>query len=272
MIAAIFGTSILRDFQRDTYPDPLHQADFEVRLPGRPLGGILRHHGLRLFRPDLRRDCFGTFAPWADHTRIAPDPSLVVSAAVLLDRPWSRFSSSARLFFMVAALSRKIFIVYLQGVALFCLYLIGITSSLPPARSNTSGPASSIPSAVAVPTSITRYWTVVEQNITSPSLVGSFSTTACSGRRRIDRADRRLDHCSPCRSKRSPRARSGRAPPRQQGRNDGNDSSPARSWSQPASARPQVSAPRTTCAQFLSLTRLRISKSCARFPSGRSSS
>ena len=58
----------------------------------------------------------GTLAPWADHTRIArghlwwywqPFLSIVVIQIFFL----------GSLFFMVAALSRKIFVVYLQGVA-----------------------------------------------------------------------------------------------------------------------------------------------------------
>ena len=68
----------------------------------------------------------GTFAPWADHTRIAPNHlwwylqpflSIIVIQIFFL----------GSLFFTIAALTRKLFIVYLQGVALFMLYIIGIT-------------------------------------------------------------------------------------------------------------------------------------------------
>ena len=69
---------------------------------------------------------FGTFAPWADHARIGPNhlwwylqPFLSIVVVQIF------FIGS--LFFTVAALTRKIFIVYLQGVALFMLYVIGIT-------------------------------------------------------------------------------------------------------------------------------------------------
>ena len=68
----------------------------------------------------------GTFAPWADHTRIGPNHlwwylqpflSIIVIQIFFL----------GSLFFAVAALTRKIFVVYLQGVALFMIYIIGIT-------------------------------------------------------------------------------------------------------------------------------------------------
>ena len=68
----------------------------------------------------------GTFAPWADHARIGANhlwwylqPFLSIIVVQIF------FMGS--LFFMVAALTRKIFVVYLQGVALFMLYVIGIT-------------------------------------------------------------------------------------------------------------------------------------------------
>ncbi len=66
-------------------------------------------------------------APWADHARIGPnhlrwylEPFLSIVVIQIF------FTGS--LFFAVAALTRKIFIVYLQGVALFMVYLIGVTA------------------------------------------------------------------------------------------------------------------------------------------------
>src|SRR6266481_6007378 len=120
VIAAIFGTSILRDFQRDTYQilftQPISKFSY---LGGRWAGSfvttVFAFSGMML----------GTFAPWADHTRIGPNhlwsylqPFLSVLVVQIF------FLGS--LFFAVSALSRKIFIVYLQGVALFMLYIIGL--------------------------------------------------------------------------------------------------------------------------------------------------
>src|SRR5436305_8464879 len=79
------------------------------------------------------------------------------------------------LFFAVAALTRKIFIVYLQGVALFMLYLIGLTvfSATRSLERFWSGILD--PIGLQLLDDVTRYWTVVEKNSLyltwSPSLV-----------------------------------------------------------------------------------------------------
>ena len=68
------------------------------------------------------------------------------------------------LFFTVAALTRKIFVVYLQGVALFMFYIIGLTvfsatRSLEHFWSGILDPVGFI-----LFDDITRYWTVLEKN------------------------------------------------------------------------------------------------------------
>src|SRR6202142_3398222 len=72
VIAAIFGTSILRDFQRDTYQilftKPITKFAY---LGGRWAGSYVAT--LFVFSGMLWGTFFGTFAPWADHTRIAPN-------------------------------------------------------------------------------------------------------------------------------------------------------------------------------------------------------
>src|ERR1700722_14692512 len=72
VIAAIFGTSILRDFQRDTYQllftKPITKFAY---LAGRWAGSFVTT--LFAFSGILFGTFFGTFAPWADHTRIAPN-------------------------------------------------------------------------------------------------------------------------------------------------------------------------------------------------------
>ena len=162
VIAAIFGTSILRDFQRDTYQilftKPVSKFAY---LGGRWAGSLVTT--LFAFSGMLAGTLLGTFAPWADHTRIAPNrlwwylqPFLSLTAIQIF------FLGS--LFFMVAALTRKIFIVYLQGVALFMLYVIGLTvfsatRSLEHFWSGILDPVGFI-----LFDNITRYWTVIEKN------------------------------------------------------------------------------------------------------------
>ena len=142
VIAAIFGTSILRDFQRDTYQilftKPISKFAY---LGGRWAGSFVTT--VFAFSGVLVGAYLGTFAPWADHSRIGPNhlwnylqPFLSVIVVQIF------FIGSA--FFAVAALTRKIFIVYLQGVALFMLYIIGITVFSARARWSISGLAFSI--------------------------------------------------------------------------------------------------------------------------------
>src|SRR5215469_18316094 len=71
IIAAIFGTSILRDFQRDTYQmvftKPVSKLAY---LGGRWAGSMVVT--LFIFSGLLFGQIVGCLAPWADHTRIAP--------------------------------------------------------------------------------------------------------------------------------------------------------------------------------------------------------
>ena len=162
VIAAIFGTSILRDFQRDTiqilFTKPISKLAY---LGGRWAGSFVTT--VFAFSGMVFGGFFGTLAPWADHTRIAPfhlswylQPFFSVAVVQIF------FLGS--IFFLVAALSRKIFIVYLQGAAIFMLYLIGVnafsaTQSLEHFWSGILDPIGFLYNSA-----ITRYWTVVEKN------------------------------------------------------------------------------------------------------------
>ncbi len=68
------------------------------------------------------------------------------------------------LFFVVAALTRKIFIVYLQGVALFMIYLVGVTvfSATRSLEHFWSGILD--PVGLLLNNAVARYWSVVEKN------------------------------------------------------------------------------------------------------------
>jgi len=173
VIAAIFGTSVLRDFQRDTYQilftQPISKfAYLGGRWTGSFVTTIFAFSGLML------GTYLGTFAPWADHTRIDPNhlwtylqPFLSVLVVQIF------FIGSA--FFAVAALTRKIFIVYLQGVALFMLYLIGITVFFATRSLERFWSGIFDPIGFILINDVTRYWTVIERNTQlvtwSPALV-----------------------------------------------------------------------------------------------------
>ncbi|MGA8429543.1 MAG: M1 family aminopeptidase [Candidatus Sulfotelmatobacter sp.] len=162
IIAAIFGTSILRDFQRDTYQilftKPISKFAY---LGGRWAGSFVAT--VFAFSATMIGTYLGTFAPWADHTRIAPNhlwaylqPFLSTIVVQIF------FLGSA--FFVVAALTRKIFIVYLQGVALFMLYLIFITVFFATRSLERFWSGIFDPVGVILLDDVTRYWTVIEKN------------------------------------------------------------------------------------------------------------
>ena len=162
VIAAIFGTSILRDFQRDTYQilftKPISKfAYLGGRWAASFVATVFAFSGL------MAGTFLGTFAPWADHALIAPNHpgwylqpflSIVVIQIFCL----------GSLFFAVAALSRKIFVVYLQGVVIFMLYLLGITifSATRSLEHFWSGILD--PVGLLMIDRMTRYWSVAEKN------------------------------------------------------------------------------------------------------------
>jgi hypothetical protein len=162
VIAAIFGTSILRDFQRDTYQilftQPISKFAY---LGGRWAGSFLTT--VFAFSGMMLGTFLGTFAPWADHTRIAPN-HLWIYLQPFLSILVIQIFFLGSVFFAVGALSRKIFIVYLQGVALFVIYLIFITvfSATRSLEHFWSGIFD--PIGVVLFNGITRYWTVIEKN------------------------------------------------------------------------------------------------------------
>ena len=77
VISAIFGTSILRDFQRDTYQliftKPISKVAY---LGGRWAGSFVTT--VAVFTGIPIGVFAGTFAPWADHSRMVSRPPLVV--------------------------------------------------------------------------------------------------------------------------------------------------------------------------------------------------
>ncbi len=162
IIAAIFGTSILRDFQRDTYQilftKPVSKFAY---LGGRWAGSFATT--VLVFSGLLLGAYLGTFAPWADQARIGPNHlrwylepffSIVVIQIFFM----------GSLFFAVAALTRKIFIVYLQGVALFMAYLIGITAFSTTRSLEHFWSGILDPVGLLMNSAVSRYWSVIEKN------------------------------------------------------------------------------------------------------------
>ena len=162
VIAAIFGTSVLRDFQRDTtqilFTKPISRSGY---LGGRWAGSLLVT--LFAFSGLMLGTWLGTFAPWADHARIGPNHlwwylqpflTIVVVQVFVL----------GSLFFAIGALSRNLFIVYLQGVVLFIIYLVGMTAYFATRSLEHFWSGILDPLGVLLDNAITRYWSVAEQN------------------------------------------------------------------------------------------------------------
>jgi ABC-2 type transport system permease protein len=162
VIAAIFGTSILRDFQRDTYQilftQPISKFAY---LGGRWAGSFVAT--VFAFSGTLFGTYLGTFAPWADHARIGPN-TLSAYLQPFFSILVVQIFFLGSMFFMVSALSRKIFVVYLQGVALFMIYLISFTVFFATRSLERFWSGIFDPIGVILTDDITRYWTVVEKN------------------------------------------------------------------------------------------------------------
>jgi ABC-2 type transport system permease protein len=175
IIGAIFGTSILRDFQRDTtqllFTKPISKfAYLGGRWAGSFVATVFAFSGL------VFGELLGTLAPWADHNRIAPT-HLWWYVQPFLSIVLVQIFFAGSLFFMVAALTRRIFIVYVQGAGLFMIYLIGLAAFQSTRSVALFWPGVLDPVGVILNDSITRYWTVVEKN----SLLYSWSLHSAGG-------------------------------------------------------------------------------------------
>ena len=127
-------------------PDPLHQAHLQVRLPRRPLGRLLPHHRLCLFRDDLRHlhrhlCALGRSRPHR------PQPPLVVPPAVPLHHRRSDLLSRLALLRRRRPHPQDLSSSICRASRSSCCTSSASPSSPPRARSSTSGPASSTPSA-----------------------------------------------------------------------------------------------------------------------------
>jgi ABC-2 type transport system permease protein len=172
VMAAIFGTSILRDFQRDTYQiiftKPIGKFAY---LGGRWAGSLITTLFIFLGLPV--GEILGSLAPWADHTRIAPISLLMLAYHyAVITAPQIFFLGT--LFFVVAALTRRILVVYLQGAAVFVLYLIGVTAVDQAHSLKPFWPSVLDPGGLVLMDNVTKYWTVSDRNTLWMSLTGMF--------------------------------------------------------------------------------------------------
>ncbi len=162
VISALFGTSILRDFKEDTYQliftRPVKKFAY---LGGRWAGSMVITTLVFLGLP--LGMAVGGFMPWVDHSRILPlQPAWLIQPFVAIVLVQIFFLGSV--FFTVAALTRRLMIVYLQGVVVFAAYLMGAVYALNSKRLDPFWPSVLDPMGIVVVRNVTRYWTVAEKN------------------------------------------------------------------------------------------------------------
>jgi ABC-2 type transport system permease protein len=172
LIAAIFGPAILRDFNQDTYQliftKPVSKYAY---LGGRWVGSMLT--AIFVFSGIVFGCAAGTLMPWADKLRQAPNDfgmyfRIFVSIGIV------EVFLLGCLFFCVAALTRNIVVVYLQGVALFAFYLIELVVVITSNKLERTWASIADPMGLIMLQSLTRYWTVVERNSLIPHWTGVF--------------------------------------------------------------------------------------------------
>jgi ABC-2 type transport system permease protein len=172
LIAAIFGPAILRDFNGDTYQliftKPISKFGY---LVGRWAGSMVT--AIFVFSGIVFGIALGTLMPWADKLRIAPnDFGMYFRIYASIGIVQIFFLGS--LFFCVAALTRNIVVVYLQGVALFAFYLIELVVVIASNKLERVWASIIDPFGLIMVQSLTRYWTVVERNALVPHWTGVF--------------------------------------------------------------------------------------------------
>jgi hypothetical protein len=172
VISALFGTSILRDFQDHTFPlvftKPISKAAY---LGGRWAGSFAIT--LFTFSGMLLGATAGPLMPWADATRLTSwnawfllQPFLSITVVQVF------FLGSA--FFSAAALSRRLIVVYLQGVVLFTLYAAVTTYVSQSQTLDRFWPSVLDPMGRLLLDTTTEYWTVDEKNTRLVSWSGAF--------------------------------------------------------------------------------------------------
>ncbi|MGC2287019.1 MAG: M1 family aminopeptidase [Candidatus Acidiferrum sp.] len=172
LLAAIFGPAILRDFHGDTYQliftKPISKFGY---LGGRWAGSLVT--AIFIFSGIIFGIALGTLMPWADKLRLAPnDFGMYFHIYASIGIVQIFFLGS--LFFCVAALTRNIVVVYLQGVGLFAFYLIELVMVVTSNKLDRTWASIADPFGLILVQSLTRYWTVVERNALIPHWTGVF--------------------------------------------------------------------------------------------------
>ncbi|MEM6966809.1 MAG: hypothetical protein AAF573_18740 [Bacteroidota bacterium] len=168
LASAIMGVPIIRDFEHNTasmiFTTPITKFQY---LGGRYLGSFVTL--LFVFSGMYFGMVLGLLMPWIDQEKLLPYDLWNLTQPFLLFASINAFILSG-LLFASGALSRKIMVVYVQGILLFILYNLGVqmVSDL----ENQDLGAILDPFGIITTNHFTRYWTVAEKNSQLVSLTG----------------------------------------------------------------------------------------------------
>ena len=160
LAAGIMGTPIIRDYEHKTsslfFTTPITKFQY---LTGRFLGSFLT--ALFVFSGIIFGMALGHLSPWVDPDKLLPfslwnylHPFIFIALPNL-------FIMSG-IFFMGGALSKKMLVVFTQGVGILVLYIIS-SQFLSDLDSQTTA-ALMDPFAVGTHNHVSQYWTVAEKN------------------------------------------------------------------------------------------------------------
>lgn len=168
LASAIMGVPVIRDFEHNTasmiFTTPITKYQY---LGGRFLGSFVTL--LFVFSGMYFGMSLGLLMPWIDHEKLLPYNLWHLTQPFLLFAGINAFIL-AGLLFASGTLSRKIMVVYVQGILLFILYNLGV--QMVSDWENQDMGALLDPFGIITNDHFTRYWTVAEKNSQLVGLTG----------------------------------------------------------------------------------------------------
>ena len=168
LVSAVMGVPILRDFEHKTasmlFTSPITKYQY---LGGRFLGSMAIT--LFIFFGLFLGLAIGYLMPWLDQEKLLPyNLGHMIQPFLIFVIP--NIFIMGCLFFSSGALSRKLLVVYVQGIFLFIIY--AVTGEIMSDWENQDLGALLDPFGINTSSHITRYWTVAEQNSQTVSFSG----------------------------------------------------------------------------------------------------
>lgn len=162
LASAIMGVPVIRDFEHKTasmmFTSPINKYQY---LGGRFLGSFVTL--LFVFSGAFVGMALGFLMPWIEQDKLLPYNLSHMIQPFFIFVVTNAFIM-AGLFFSSGALSRKILVVYVQGILMFILYNLGV--QMMDSWDNKDMGALLDPFGISTNQHFIRYWTVAERNST----------------------------------------------------------------------------------------------------------